>query len=207
MRFAPAFISDVRRHIAESIGEEEAASRLLHKQLTTELQALDAGEANLIDLAADGTLPQAKIKAKLRDIERQRQHLNKRLKETTQDLSEGAHLIEVSLKLLKNPQELYRRCDDHQRRLFNQAIFHGLYIEEEHITDHDLKEPFAQLHAVQVARQSSGAQNANNTLPHPGKGVGASTMEVLLGGVDLAPCSSKPSLVGDTGFEPVTSSV
>ncbi len=207
VRFSPTFIADIRTHIAETIGKEEAAARLLHQQLTTQLRALDTGEENLLELAADGTLPQAKIKAKLRDIERQRQHLKERLTEAGQDHSEGARLIDVCLRLLENPQELYRRCDDDQRRLLNQAIFHGLYVDEDQVADHDLQEPFARLHAVQVARQQPGAQNNSRSLPHKGKGPTLDTIEVLLGGVDSAPCSSKPSMVGDTGFEPVTSSV
>jgi site-specific DNA recombinase len=208
IRFSPEFIADVRTHMAETLGEEEAASRLLRQQLTTELQGLDAREENLIDLAADGTVPQAKIKVKLREIERQRQHLKERLKETTQDLSEGARLIEACLKLLENPQELYRRCDDEQRRLLNQAIFHGLYVEDDQVTEHDLKEPFARLHAVQVATQrTTEAQDASRAVLRTEDGPAVDTIEVLLGGIDSAPCSSKPSMVELRGFEPLTPSM
>ncbi|WP_024876841.1 hypothetical protein [Saccharomonospora piscinae] len=107
IRFSATFIADVRAHIAEAIGEEEAAARLLQQQLTTVLQALDTREENLIDLAADGTAPQTKIKAKLREIERQRRRLTERLNQTNEDLSDSARLIEVCLKLLENPRELY----------------------------------------------------------------------------------------------------
>jgi hypothetical protein len=39
----------------------------------------------------------------------------------------------------------HRRRRDQQRRLLNQAIFHGLYIEDDQVTDHDLHDPFGQL--------------------------------------------------------------
>ncbi|MCA1674361.1 MAG: hypothetical protein LC799_19955 [Actinobacteria bacterium] len=111
----------------------------------------------MIDLVAttDDSVPSVKIKitAKLRDIEHQRQRLTERLSETNDDLSESARLIELSLTLLENPQELYRRCDDEQRRLLNQAIFQGLYIEDDRITDHELQEPFAHLHTIQANRR------------------------------------------------------
>jgi site-specific DNA recombinase len=218
VRFSAGFIADVRAHLKEAIGNEGASAQLLHQQLTTELRALDGREENLIDLAADGALPQAKIKAKLHDIERQRQHLSARLTETNDDLSDAARLIEACLTLLANPQELYRRCDDDQRRLLNQAIFHALYIEDDQITDHDLSEPFAQLHAVQDAWNAASLpdsrqaetqpQNATSALPPKGKSAGGLlTIEDLLGGAYSAPCSSKPSMVGDTGIEPVTPSV
>lgn len=152
VRFSPQFIADIRSHIADAIGEEATAIRLLHQQLTTELQALDTREENLIELAADGTVPPAKIKTKLREIERQRRHLTERLSNTNEDLSGAARLIEACLKLLENPQELYRRCSDEQRRLLNQAIFHAFYLVEDEVTESELKEPFARLRAVERAR-------------------------------------------------------
>lgn len=62
IRFSAQFIVDVRAHIAHVIDEQEAAERLLNKQLITELRALDTREENLIELAADATIPQPKIK-------------------------------------------------------------------------------------------------------------------------------------------------
>ena len=218
VQFSPGFIADVRAHIAEAIGEEEASARLLHQQLTTELHALDTQEDNLINLAASGAA-QAKIKTKLREIERERRHLTERLSTTNDDLSDGARLIEACLKLLENPQALYRRCDDEQRRLLNQAIFHGLYVEDDQITDHDLHEPFGRLHAIQAARRDQSdkpdpgtpatySRNASRAALRTESGP-ASTygVEVLLGGIDLAPCSNKPSRVELRGFEPLTPSM
>ena len=203
IRFSPGFVADVRAHIAEALADEEAATRLLKQQLTTELRGLDAKEENLIDLAADSTLPQAKIKQKLRDIERQRRHLTERLTSTNDNLSDSARLIKLCLTLLENPQELYRRCDDDQRRLLNQAIFHGLYVEDDQITGHDLKEPFAQLHAVQTSRRldqsdkpdpgtsTSRTQNSSKAASHQGGGLTATHgVEGLLTGMDLVHCSS-----------------
>jgi hypothetical protein len=67
----------------------------------------------------------------------------------------GILTSEIGLKLLENPQGLYRRCNDQQRRMLNQAIFHGLYVDDDNITDYSLHEPFARLHAVQQARQTA----------------------------------------------------
>lgn len=181
IRFSVQFIADVRAHIAQVLDEQEAAERLLQQQLTTELRALDTREENLIELAADATLPQPKIKAKLREIAGQRRRLTERLATTTENLSDSARLIEAGLKLLENPQELYRRCDDQQRRLLNHAIFHGLYTDDDQITDHSLREPFGWLHAVQRARQinrghepdsgtSTEPENENKAAPQLGGG-------------------------------------
>jgi site-specific DNA recombinase len=220
VRFTPEFITDVRTHIAQALDDEQAASRLLTQQLTTELRRLDTNEENLIDLAADKALPQEKIKKKLAEITRQRQRLTDRLAETDGDLAASAQLAEVCLKLLENPQELYRRCSDEQRRLLNQAIFHGLYIDDDQITDHDLREPFAHLHAIQAARQGNehpppepenrdtGSHNSSRAAPQPRNGPTAlSGFDALLAGMDLVHCSIKPSGVELRGIEPLTFSM
>lgn len=206
IRFSPRFIEDVRAHLAEVIGEQEAATRLLHRQITGELRRLDTEEDNLINLgAADLTASaKAKITTKLHDIEQQRRHLSERLDQTSQDLSDSARLIEACLKLLENPYELYRRCDDEQRRMLNQAIFHAIFIEEELVTDHELKEPFARLHAVQEGRRTvlghrpdppdipAQPQDASRAVSSSGDGPTSwSGVEVLLAGIDLGQCSSK----------------
>lgn len=195
---SPEFIIEVRAHIGSVIDEQNVAERLLHKQLTTELQALDTREDNLIELAADATTPQPKIKAKLREIARDRQRLTERMTTTTENLSDSARLIEVALELLEDPQELCRRCNDQQRRMLNQTIFHALYIDDEQITDHSLREPFGRLHAIQHTQQTEHPTPATDANPRPAEINNATAsqrsggVDVLLHGIDLAPCSSKP---------------
>jgi hypothetical protein len=77
--------------------------------------------------------------------------------------------------------------------MLNQAIFHGLYVDDDQIVDHRLREPFGQLHAVQQARQTTQA-----TLPEPRTDAqpqnakrATNGVRVLLRGVVSAPCSSK----------------
>ncbi len=223
IRFAPRFLQEVRAHLATTIEDEQAAARLLHVQLTAELKALDDKEENLLDLAADGDLPQGKIKARLKDIKRRRQHLTERLGRASGELSEAARLVEAALTLLEDPQALYLRCDEQQRRMLNQAIFQALYVEEDKITGYELKEPFARLHALQAGRQADtrpipaptmeegtaactgadAAQDASSALPHEGKGA-ADTLEVLLAGIRSGTGSSRTSMAPATGLEPVT---
>jgi site-specific DNA recombinase len=219
IRFSAQFVATVRAEVARAIDEQEASERLLHKQLTTELKALDTREENLIELAADSTIGQEKIKTKLRDIARQRRRLTERLTTTTENLSDSARLIEAALTLLENPQELYRRCDEQQRRMLNQAIFHGLYVDDDQIADHSLREPFAQLHAVQSDWQTTDVtvpeprtdtrpRNAKRAASQKGGGpVATNGLQVLLRGVVSAPCSSKTPRVELRGIEPLTFSM
>ncbi|MEU4604033.1 hypothetical protein AB0F43_13725 [Kribbella sp. NPDC023972] len=152
IRFSWQFIEQTRAHVAAVLSNHNRAARLLKQQLRSELQTLDVRESNLLDLTADGTLPQTKIKAKLREIERQRKHLTERLGEDGESLTAEARLIELSLTLLGDPQSLYRRCSDDQKRLLNQAIFHRLYLDVDEVTGYELRQPFAALHAVHTGR-------------------------------------------------------
>jgi hypothetical protein len=131
------------------LADSEGSARLLKKQLTTQLESLDVKEANLIDLAADGTIPRDKVRERLRDIAAQREKLSERMEAVTEDLGDGVALIDECLKLLEHPQELYGRCTDEQRRTLNQALFVKLLIQEDTITGHHLNEPFAELHTLQ----------------------------------------------------------
>lgn len=218
IRFTPAFIDDVRSQVDTVIREQEKSARLLHKQLSGQLAELDTQEENLIDLAADGTLPQTKVKAKLRDIERQRKHLTGRLDTASADLTDSARLIEASLQLLENPHELYRRCTEQQRRLLNQAVFHGLYIEDEEITHGDLHEPFGQLHALQ-RRRAAGRDSDESApaIPQPRnskkatrKSGGPSSLfgvEILLQDLNAGRGSNNNPNVELRGVEPLTFSM
>lgn len=90
--------------------------------------------------------------------------------------------------------------------MLNQAIFHSLYVDDDQITDHNLREPFGRLHTIQqAATQCNTAHPATNTKPEktstaaslsednptPPDGIG-----FLLQSVGLALCSSKPPRVG-----------
>ncbi|MFD3520734.1 recombinase family protein [Streptomyces sp. NPDC058653] len=226
VRFTPEFIATMRAELAAMIDEQQSTTKLLQVQLTKQLRALDTKESNLIDLAADNSLPQAKIKAKLREITQQRDRLTARLDDVDEDLSTAAEIVETCLQLLQDPQALYRRCNEQQRRQLNQALFEALYIDEDLNGDiqvsHRLKEPFGILHAAQSQHQAAtGRPEATASLrailptpkrqsapPQPGKGAGLQlTGAALVGGPWKVPGSNELLMVGDTGFEPVTSSV
>ncbi len=226
VRFTPEFIATMRAELAATVDEQQTTTKILQAQLTKQLRALDTKENNLIDLAADDSLPQGKIKAKLREITKQRDRLTARLHDVDEDLSTAAEIIEACLQLLHDPQALYRRCNDQQRRRLNQTLFEALYIDEDSNGDvqvrHKLKEPFGILLAAQSQHQApTGPLEAlpgllsavpgpkrQSAPPKPGTGAGLQlTGAALAGGPWKVPGSNEILMVGDTGFEPVTSSV
>jgi site-specific DNA recombinase len=202
IRFDETFIAETGEYVTQAVAAKDASARLLHEQLTAQLKALDVKESNLIDLAADGSLPQGKIRAKLHDITLQRDRLTARLCETTQDLSEAAALVELCLELLRDPQGLYLRCTEDQRRLLNQALFEVLYVNEEPdgelTVTYRLQEPFAELQALRENRraQSDDQLKTDNSAPFLSEG-GAATdsVGVLLGGAWIAKGSNRRCVV------------
>lgn len=216
IRFTPEFIADVRAQIANTIADDESATRLLKKHLSTQLLSLDAQEANLIDLAADASIPQAKIKQRLRAIEQERRHLSERLAAVSDEIADGLRLLEACLTLLADPQELYRRCDDEQRRLLNQALFHRLYVDHDRITDHELREPFDRVHAAHSEHSARGgpvtARGSRSADPEAKRaastGDGSLAFDVIRGLLtDFVSVSSKPRRVELRGLEPLTPSM
>lgn len=211
--FAPAFIEEVRAHLEQAIAKQQEATRLLHGQLRKQLQEVDVTEDNLLALAADAEINRDKVREQLRNLQARRRRLNTRLQHTAEDLSGAARLIEVALRLLDDPQALYLRCDEEQRRMLNQAIFRALYVEEDRITGQDLQPPFDGLHALQDGHTSGataeGAHASPSSVEAPsGGGEGfavPSSVDDLLDSLALGKGSSKASTVdpGQANYNPV----
>jgi len=217
LKFNEQFIADVRHHITTTLDDANSATRLLKRQLTNQLRTLDAKESNLIDLAADGTVPQTRIRQKLREIQRERERFTERLEVTNDDLVYDARLIEACLTLLADPYALYLRCSDDQRRLLNQALFTGLYVHDDRVGAHGLKEPFASLRALHDShrahegwqpppdKQEDSSEGSDNkkAVSESGGGLSFMLLEGFEPGRASALSSNNPQMVELTGFEPV----
>ncbi len=103
----------------------------------------------MLDLAADGDLPQVKIRQRLHAITTQRNKIRAQLEGVTDDLSEGARYLEACLELLRDPHRLYERASDEIRRQLNQAIFTKIWVMNDEITGHELSSPLAELKTVE----------------------------------------------------------
>ena len=90
IKFTPEFVAAVRAAIGDAVADTEGAQRLHRMQLKKELAALEVKRDNLIDLAAEGGLTGAKVKAKLREIDVKRNRVEVHLAGIDDDLSEGA---------------------------------------------------------------------------------------------------------------------
>ncbi|HCX83765.1 MAG TPA: hypothetical protein DHV14_01215 [Micrococcales bacterium] len=110
VELSPEFIQIVRDNLERTLRDEANAELLRRTQLKDRLTSLQAKEDNLLDLAADGSLPQDRIRHRLREIGRERDTLQEQLNATTADLNAGKEHIEVFLDLLTDVQ----RCTSRQ---------------------------------------------------------------------------------------------
>jgi site-specific DNA recombinase len=145
LQFPDDIADQMRTVMHEALDEEEQASKLLHQQLTTQLVKLDQREENLLDLVAEGTETSAKVRQRLNTIQRQRNQIRQQLEDTGQRLAIGFALIENALKLLHDPQDLYRQMEPEQRRLMNQAFYEKIYVYEDSTAKASFNPPFTDL--------------------------------------------------------------
>jgi hypothetical protein len=70
-----------------------------------------------------------KVRTRLTRLQTQRRKIQERLADTDDQLQQGAAVLEAQLDLMSHPDELYRRLNDHGRRLLNQVVFDRLLID------------------------------------------------------------------------------
>jgi site-specific DNA recombinase len=214
------FATEVRHRLETALDVEQRDMKTLHAGLTKRLKDLDAKANRLLDLAADGTLPLAKIKSKVREIESDRKHVEAGLSTTATELAVGVEVLLGALDLVAEPARLYREGNDDIRRNLNQTFFHQIYLDEEGVSGDALNPPFADLREafqLRSARRANvvkltsattkrGLRNAEapnrargtGSTPYSSSGLGPTLADVL-----SDPGSSKASLVELPGIEPV----
>lgn len=224
IQFRAEFVAAIRESIASALADSEAAKDLLREQLQGQLVQLETKEENLLDLAADGTLPQAKIRERLRAIARDRERLTAQLGAVRDDLSSGKAFLEAHLELLTAPHELYRNASDETRRLLNQAIFAHVYVVNDEVIGDELNSPLAELLAAErgwsafqagldsetATAQAQGElarRGPQNTKRATSEDDPSETVDDLLTALGSVGDCSKPSMVPLEGLEPPTLSL
>ena len=212
-RLSEGFIARVRENVQATLTETTASARLLCEQLTTQLAKIDRQEENLLDLAADASLATDKVRSRLTQLQAQRKEIKARLTDGDERLAQGAAVLEAQLDLLQHPQALYRRLNDHGRRLLNQAMFEELLVDREDLTvqvvGQTYTEPVCDLMlAAKAYRASTTSDWAPNNSRLTANGEPArGTLAALLSPVSLDRGSSRTAMVGNKGLEPLTPSV
>ncbi|MFE3228567.1 recombinase family protein [Nocardia sp. NPDC059228] len=134
LQLSTSFATETRRLLQEVVADEHTTVRDRHASLNRQLKQLDAKENRLIDLLADGSMPQAKVRMKLIDIKTQRKRLEAGLTNTSEELTIGAGVLRHALDLVADPYVLYRDASTDIRRLLNETFYQRFYIDDHHDT-------------------------------------------------------------------------
>jgi site-specific DNA recombinase len=204
VRFTEQFAAAVRESLHATLDDQQGAAKLLRDQITDHLAKLDRQEDNLLDLASDTSGPKDKVRSRLRRIAAERAKLAEQLERTDDRLEVGAALIDAALELLRDPEEMYRQSGEKYRRILNQAIFERLYVDDNEVTDHVLREPFAELHEAQE-RLTVGNGSVGRR-PRTERSVDQAKADLLVTALS-SQGSSKTAMVEVSGLEPPTSTL
>ncbi len=167
LRLPEDFSADVHARLEAAVDDEQGNARERHASLKRRLDQLDAQESNLVDLAADGTLPQAKIRVKLNTIKTERSRIEASLTGINEQLAVGAAVLRDALTLTANPYLLYQNADPNARRHLNQTFYDKFFVDELEVVDDDKKPLFSELHeALAVYRDAWEYPAAAETLHH-----------------------------------------
>jgi len=200
------FAGQVHQRLDAALADAEGSAREAHAALTRRLNEIDEKEARLIDLAADGTMPIDKIRAKLNQIKIDRARVEAGLTTTADQLSIGASVLRDALRLVANPHSLYRDGNSQVRRNLNDTFFVKLYIDDCEVANDELAPLFAELteakKAVLAIHHSDSKDTGEPERPRNNK-----TGLPELAGIFSANGSSKTVLVELRGFEPLTYSM
>ena len=211
-RLPEDFVSQVRAGMDAVLTEAAASRQLLHDQLTSELASLHRQEEHLLDLAADPNWSTGKVRTRLTRLQAQRQQIQARLADTDDHLARGAEVLRSQLDLLACPDELYRRLNDHGRRLLNQAVFDRLLIDR--VPDQPTTQVAGGTYTEPVHDLMTAAHGPQPTVPGPNDGRPATngrsaqvTDTNPFHPVDHVGGWNKAAMVELRGFEPLTPSM
>jgi len=211
VRLSDEFCTRVRALVDDVVLSELGSLDLLRKRLTARLKELDTKEDQYLDLVGEAGWPKAKLQRKLDGIQAERDQIRGQVDDTGTRLEVGRQFFLAALALLRDPQAFYEQGGTSLRQAMNKLIFAKLYVDAEEISGHELAETVRDLVTADRTLRGSlpAATTPNASSPvHEDEAAWSNLTGAVLLGVALAGHgSSKTALVGDTGIEPVTSSV
>jgi site-specific DNA recombinase len=198
------FLAEVTTLVEACLAEEQASVRQLHAALQKKLTALDAQEERLIDLAADGTLPQAKIRTRLNKLLADRLRLTQDLADSSRQVRLGADAILAAIELLRDVPKLYVDQSDQVRGIINDALFRRIYIDEAGVSEAQFRPEIGEL--VDAADATDGVSAHATRRPDLSvetPRTTASLSDLLVRTRESSLTSSNKALMAeDAGFEP-----
>lgn len=224
------FEEDIRARLEEALFGEQQDIKEMYAKYRNQLKEVEAKESRLVDIAADGILPQSKVREKMHELRVQRSRIEDSLANVGEQIAVGGQLLAKAIDQIADPKSYYEKATDKVRRLLNESFYHRFLVDQDGSVGTNLNQPFDDIFAAQTAYRSikpalaisvhgstqSSEQGAilavsgvlSDQFPDTKNGADFSTPSLLfqLKSVYSNHGSNKATLVGMTGFEPATSS-
>ena len=212
----PEWLREVREAVDAAVAADRGLSVELRDQYDKRLEVLDRKERYWLDLAAEENWPKDKLRECIDAVRQEAADLRNVIQRADQRLEVGQQVLHEALALLSAPQAAYVCGNEIVKGALNRAFFAKIYVDAEKITGHELNEPFDVLLGAYEQYVIGQATVLLDELTAETKSAGL----LMESGADdhepsVAPTRltwqvsgwSRTSMVGDTGIEPVTSSV
>ena len=200
---------DIRAYVAHT--EQQADPE--RNETAATIKRLAVQERKLLEAHyQDGISPEL-FAEEQRRIRQERIAANKRTKELDTDHGRTVERLDASLRLTDHVQAAYLLAEPSTRRLFNQAIFNGFWIDSETIQRSEINEPFEEL-LEQTAERSDADRAAEAVVIQPEASAWAPSTptRALINKrtrdhISKVAGSNVNQMVEHIGFEPMTSSM
>ena len=214
LRVGQDFIETASRELHLILDEEQRSAGAMAARVKKTIADLDAQQERLLDLAADGTLDQTKVRARLRKLQLDKNNAEEQLASVSKRLQLGSEYLGRYMALLDRPAELYREATASVRRQLIEAFFTQLYVRDDLTVSSDLQPAIAGV--LELSEQFPGEHAHRTTCVAPrgrskSKDPSLSTEASAFTAVDRpnnnsqVDCLLRTALVAGTGFEPATS--
>ncbi len=200
--------SEVKAHLERQL----VSTREVNLRLRKELASLDLKEERLLDLVADASISSSKLGDRMNDLKVRRLAINQQLERTDDYLRQETETVLAYIDLLSRPAEFYSTATPELKRKILAAFYSRIWVDDDGYQPRAVGEQREIVKKILEACVASEPCLASESA-EPGDSLEAATHTSQktkndpLAKVVRAICSSKSELVGDTGFEPVTSSV
>ncbi len=206
---SPELRDSIEELILEDFDTLQEAAAGERRDLEAQRSTLTAQRQKLLDAHYAGAIPLDLLKTEQERIAAQLGHIHQQLAGADQDYEHARQMLADCLDLSRDCHTAYLQATDPTRRLFNQAFFSRIYIDEDDNTRQrsvrvDYNQPFDDLLARlvparihhQLQEEQQGQQKARRDTP-----AGSATPEP---GIYQVQGSHTDTLVELTGLEPVT---
>lgn len=183
----------IREQVSGEFDRQLANGKAEMDELLVRQHEIEEQQEKLLDAHLAGAVPLELMRKRQTAMELDLQHIRSRLESMHKDYSDAKQHLEDCLRLLGNCHDMYRNCDDQNRRLCNQAFFKRIYIDADGEMQVDLAQPFTLLTSpsIRSKRMEAVKEKTDGGLSTPiqaVKGLNIGTGVDLRGLEPLTPC-------------------